>query len=198
MLVYDIQTESGTFLTRNVVVHNCYILGIDDDLVNEGGIFDGVVREARIFKGGSGSAQTFRSCERRARSLPAAARRAGLCRSSKSSTVPRARSNPAARRAAPRRWSCSTPIIPTSRSSSTGRCARNAKLPISLSARASSKSVSTRLSLPRTTRAFRSTLDSIPRLTHRFARDSRSDRCRRAVRCRAECARLRAPGLHAA
>ncbi|MFY9885568.1 MAG: adenosylcobalamin-dependent ribonucleoside-diphosphate reductase [Candidatus Cybelea sp.] len=58
-LVYDIQTESGTFLTRNVVVHNCYILGIEDDLVNEGGIFDGVVREARIFKGGSGSGANF-------------------------------------------------------------------------------------------------------------------------------------------
>jgi ribonucleoside-diphosphate reductase alpha chain len=59
MPVYDIQTESGTFLTRNVVVHNCYILGIDDDLVNEGGIFDGVIREARIFKGGSGSGANY-------------------------------------------------------------------------------------------------------------------------------------------
>ena len=57
--VYDIQTESGTFLTRNVVVHNCFILGIEDDLVNEGGIFDGVIREARIFKGGSGSGANF-------------------------------------------------------------------------------------------------------------------------------------------
>ena len=37
----------------------CYILGIDDDLVNEGGIFDGVIREARIFKGGSGSGANF-------------------------------------------------------------------------------------------------------------------------------------------
>ena len=59
MPVYDIQTESGSFLTRNVVVHNCFILGIEDDLVNEGGIFDGVVREARIFKGGSGSGANF-------------------------------------------------------------------------------------------------------------------------------------------
>ncbi len=57
--VYDIQTESGTFQTRNVVVHNCFILGIEDDLVNEGGIFDGVIREARIFKGGSGSGANF-------------------------------------------------------------------------------------------------------------------------------------------
>ncbi|HVN68833.1 MAG TPA: LAGLIDADG family homing endonuclease [Candidatus Binatia bacterium] len=40
-------------------VSACYILGIDDDLLNEGGIFDGVVREARIFKGGSGSGANF-------------------------------------------------------------------------------------------------------------------------------------------
>ncbi len=59
MPVYDIQTTSGSFLTRNVVVHNCFILSIDDDLVNEGGIFDGVLREARIFKGGSGSGANF-------------------------------------------------------------------------------------------------------------------------------------------
>ncbi len=40
-------------------VSACYILSIQDDLVNEGGIFDGVVREARIFKGGSGSGANF-------------------------------------------------------------------------------------------------------------------------------------------
>ncbi|MEO6834810.1 MAG: hypothetical protein ABI231_02745, partial [Candidatus Tumulicola sp.] len=40
-------------------VSACYILSIDDDLVNEGGIFDGVLREARIFKGGSGSGANF-------------------------------------------------------------------------------------------------------------------------------------------
>ena len=40
-------------------VSACFILGIEDDLVNEGGIFDGLVREARIFKGGSGSGANF-------------------------------------------------------------------------------------------------------------------------------------------
>ncbi|HEY1975639.1 MAG TPA: hypothetical protein VGG89_03770 [Candidatus Baltobacteraceae bacterium] len=40
-------------------VSACFILGIEDDLVNEGGIFDGVMREARIFKGGSGSGANF-------------------------------------------------------------------------------------------------------------------------------------------
>ncbi len=40
-------------------VSACFILGIEDDLTNEGGIFDGVTREARIFKGGSGSGANF-------------------------------------------------------------------------------------------------------------------------------------------
>jgi ribonucleotide reductase alpha subunit len=40
-------------------VSACFILGIEDDLINEGGIFDGVIREARIFKGGSGSGANF-------------------------------------------------------------------------------------------------------------------------------------------
>jgi ribonucleotide reductase alpha subunit len=52
--VYDIETESHTFLTNNVVVHNCFIQSVSDDLVNEGGIMDLWVREARIFKYGSG------------------------------------------------------------------------------------------------------------------------------------------------
>ena len=48
-------------------VRACFILSIEDDLVNEGGIFDGVVREARIFKGGSGSGANFSKI----RALPA-------------------------------------------------------------------------------------------------------------------------------
>ncbi len=40
-------------------VSACFILSVEDDLVNEGGIFDGIVREARIFKGGSGSGANF-------------------------------------------------------------------------------------------------------------------------------------------
>jgi ribonucleoside-diphosphate reductase alpha chain len=57
--VYDIETESHTFLTNNVVVHNCFIQSINDDLVNEGGIMDLWVREARIFKYGSGTGSNF-------------------------------------------------------------------------------------------------------------------------------------------
>ena len=43
--VYDIETESHTFLTNNVVVHNCFIQSVKDDLVNDGGIMDLWVRE---------------------------------------------------------------------------------------------------------------------------------------------------------
>jgi len=57
--VYDIETESHAFLTNNVVVHNCFIQSVSDDLVNEGGIMDLWVREARIFKFGSGTGSNF-------------------------------------------------------------------------------------------------------------------------------------------
>jgi ribonucleoside-diphosphate reductase alpha chain len=57
--VYDIETGSHTFLTNNVVVHNCFIQSVEDDLVNEGGIMDLWVREARIFKFGSGTGSNF-------------------------------------------------------------------------------------------------------------------------------------------
>ncbi len=59
MPVYDIQTASHTFLTNNVVVHNCFIQSIEDDLVNEGGIMDLWVREARIYKFGAGTGSDF-------------------------------------------------------------------------------------------------------------------------------------------
>ena len=39
--------------------HACFIHGIDDDLVNEGGIMDLWVREARLFKMGAGSGANF-------------------------------------------------------------------------------------------------------------------------------------------
>jgi ribonucleoside-diphosphate reductase alpha chain len=57
--VYDIETASHAFLTNNIVVHNCFIQSVSDDLVNEGGIMDLWVREARIFKYGSGSGSNF-------------------------------------------------------------------------------------------------------------------------------------------
>jgi ribonucleoside-diphosphate reductase alpha chain len=39
--------------------HACFIQSVNDDLVNEGGIFDLVTREARVFKYGSGSGTNF-------------------------------------------------------------------------------------------------------------------------------------------
>ncbi|WP_447980444.1 LAGLIDADG family homing endonuclease [Candidatus Nitrospira bockiana] len=57
--VFDIQTESGQYLSNNVVVHNCFIQAVEDDLVNEGGIMDLWTREARLFKYGSGTGTNF-------------------------------------------------------------------------------------------------------------------------------------------
>lgn len=57
--VFDIQTTSEKFLANGVVVHNCFIQGLNDDLVNEGGIFDLVTKEARLFKYGSGTGTNF-------------------------------------------------------------------------------------------------------------------------------------------
>lgn len=39
--------------------HACFIQNVDDDLVNEGGIFDLLVKEARLFKYGSGTGTNF-------------------------------------------------------------------------------------------------------------------------------------------
>ncbi len=39
--------------------HACFILNVEDDLVNEGGIMDLVEREARLFKYGSGTGSNF-------------------------------------------------------------------------------------------------------------------------------------------
>src|SRR5262249_44293880 len=50
--VYDIQTASGEYLSNNVVVHNCFILSVDDEM---GSILDWFKNEGIIFKGGSGS-----------------------------------------------------------------------------------------------------------------------------------------------
>lgn len=57
--VFDIQTASEKFLANGIVVHNCFIQSVKDDLVNEGGIMDLWVREARLFKYGSGTGSNF-------------------------------------------------------------------------------------------------------------------------------------------
>ncbi len=52
MEVYDIQTESGEYLSGNVRVHNCFILAVDDTMES---ILDWYREEGLIFKGGSGA-----------------------------------------------------------------------------------------------------------------------------------------------
>ncbi len=50
----DGQVKKSTNAYERPQPHACFILSVDDDLVNEGGIMDLWVREARIFKYGSG------------------------------------------------------------------------------------------------------------------------------------------------
>ncbi len=50
--VYDIQTESGEYLSNNIAVHNCFILSVDDTMES---ILDWNTKEGMIFRGGSGS-----------------------------------------------------------------------------------------------------------------------------------------------
>src|SRR5206468_8455647 len=78
MEVYDIETESHNFLTNNVVVHNCFIQSIQDDLVNEGGIMDLWVREARIFKYGSGTGSNFSNLRGEGEPLSGGGKSSGL------------------------------------------------------------------------------------------------------------------------
>lgn len=52
MDVYDIQTESGEYLSGNLRVHNCFILSVDDTMES---ILDWYKEEGIIFKGGSGA-----------------------------------------------------------------------------------------------------------------------------------------------
>jgi ribonucleoside-diphosphate reductase alpha chain len=58
--VYNFQVEEDeSYVANGVVVHNCFINGVSDDLVNPGGIMDLWVREARLFKMGSGTGSNF-------------------------------------------------------------------------------------------------------------------------------------------
>ena len=50
--VYDIQTESGEFLTNHIAVHNCFILSVEDEMES---ILSWNTKEGKIFRGGSGS-----------------------------------------------------------------------------------------------------------------------------------------------
>ncbi len=76
--VYDIQTESSKFLANGVVVHNCFIQSVRDDLVNEGGIMDLWIREARLFKYGSGTGTNFSNLRGKGEKLSGGGTTSGL------------------------------------------------------------------------------------------------------------------------
>ncbi|MDQ4144550.1 MAG: vitamin B12-dependent ribonucleotide reductase [Actinomycetota bacterium] len=68
MPVYDIQTESGEYLSGNLRVHNCFILSVEDEMNS---ILNWYVEEGTIFKHGSGSGinlSTIRSSKERLKS----------------------------------------------------------------------------------------------------------------------------------
>jgi ribonucleoside-diphosphate reductase alpha chain len=52
MDVYDIQTESGEYLSESLRVHNCFILSVEDSMDS---ILNWYKEEGTIFKGGSGA-----------------------------------------------------------------------------------------------------------------------------------------------
>ncbi len=58
--------------------HACFIQKINDDLVNEGGIFDLVTREARLFKFGSGTGSNFSNLRGRGEKLSGGGGSSGL------------------------------------------------------------------------------------------------------------------------
>ena len=58
--------------------HACFIQGIDDDLVNKGGIMDLWVREARLFKFGSGTGSNFSAIRAKGENLSGGGLSSGL------------------------------------------------------------------------------------------------------------------------
>lgn len=57
--------------------HACFIQSLNDDLVNEGGIFDLVTREARLFKYGSGTGSNFSSLRSKSEPLSGGGKSSG-------------------------------------------------------------------------------------------------------------------------
>jgi ribonucleoside-diphosphate reductase alpha chain len=58
---HDGQLKRSTSAYERPLPHACFILSVEDDLVNDGGIMDLWLREARIFKYGSGVGTNFSS-----------------------------------------------------------------------------------------------------------------------------------------
>jgi len=75
--------ESGELTTSNSAYehpqpHACFIQGVADDLVNDGGIMDLWVREARLFKYGSGTGSNFSKLRGESESLSGGGQSSGL------------------------------------------------------------------------------------------------------------------------
>ena len=106
--------------------HACFIQGIEDDLVNDGGIMDLWVREARLFKYGSGTGTNFSRLRAESENLSGGGKSSGLM-SFPEDRRPRRRRHQVGRHHPARRqdggWSTWT--TRTSRPSSTGRFTRN-------------------------------------------------------------------------
>lgn len=80
---YYIDPKSGQMMTATSAYerpqpHACFILSVDDDLVNEGGIMDLWIREARIFKYGSGTGSNFSKIRGSNEKLAGGGRSSGL------------------------------------------------------------------------------------------------------------------------
>ena len=77
--VYNFQVdEDESYVANGLVVHNCFIQSVTDDLVNEGGIMDLWVREARLFKMGSGTGSNFSNIRAEGEPLAGGGKSSGL------------------------------------------------------------------------------------------------------------------------
>ena len=124
--------------------HACFIQGVSDDLVSEGGIMDLWVREARLFKYGSGTGSNF-SALRGEGETPVGRRPVVRPDVLPQDRRPRGGRHQVGRHDAARRQDgqSSTSTIPTSRTSSPGRCWRSRRSPPSSRARGSPTGTST-------------------------------------------------------
>ncbi|MBI3420843.1 MAG: vitamin B12-dependent ribonucleotide reductase [Candidatus Sungbacteria bacterium] len=72
--VYDIQTASGEYLSNHVVVHNCFILAVEDNMES---ILDWIYTEGIIFKRGSGAGVNLSPLRSSVETLSAGGRSSG-------------------------------------------------------------------------------------------------------------------------
>lgn len=101
--------------------HACFIQGVGDDLVNEGGIMDLWVREARLFKYGSGTGSNFSMLRGEGEKLSGGGKSSGLMSFLKIGDRAAGAIKSGARRVVRPRWSLSMSITPISRPTSIGR-----------------------------------------------------------------------------